>query len=443
MPANDSAALIVARFLKTNNYTQSFEAFIQEAGLSEDAGDVTSSGLTLERLLEEKRLYDQSANFEKLNLSSDDNDQGWATSAPSSAHVIETLPSRTNVLNVLVDAAADSNQARLIASTSDRRINIIDLPAKTLSASWSDVQDAPVLSQLLLRGKYHVSASMSGSLVMADVESGKTIVRRKDHTKYIVDLAPYDAAESLLLASAGWDNVVNIYTLDVAESLTCELLTSIKLPTKPESILFAKHPLSNQPILVLTRTDSSHLFFYSAEKDSVMLGQQNLAPHSNAWVAFTPASIALCPADGSTIAAATNSTPHMKLLIVRLLFPTVEGRAVTTPQTPREVALAQQARADREHEAIKLHCNTMSTQTPYSTPLVVWRPNGKGVWVNSDDGIIRGIDILSGKVVSELKGHENGSKVRTLWAGNTSEQSETAERLVSGGFDHKLVLWTP
>lgn len=83
--------------------------------------------------------------------------------------------------------------------------------------------------------------------------------------------------------------------------------------------------------------------------------------------------------------------------------------------------------------------------------------------MNGDDGVIRGIDVQTGKIVATLGpakgvgsgdggdedgdgeggGHEVGSKVRCLWAGwvNDGDQGEREEWLVSGGFDRRLIVW--
>ena len=150
----------------------------------------------------------------------------------------------------------------------------------------------------------------------------------------------------------------------------------------------------------------------------------------------------------------------MKLLIVRLLIPpwNHEGLAALPSQTaasnqsvdPETTDLhpASQGRAllalhEREAAAIQIHCTTMAPQTAYSTPALAWRPGGTGVWVNSDDGVIRGIEASTGKVVATLKGHEPGSKIRCLCAGLVEAGDSTEEWLVSGGFDHKLIIWKP
>jgi hypothetical protein len=149
----------------------------------------------------------------------------------------------------------------------------------------------------------------------------------------------------------------------------------------------------------------------------------------------------LHPSDPSLVALATSHLPHMKLIIVRLLFPGVEAQAALggTQASQARTALALQ---DKEDTAIRLQVSTLAPQTPYSTPVVVWRPDGSGVWVNGDDGVVRGIEVKTGKVVTMLKGHEAGTKVRTLWAGEVVDGDTHREVLVSGGFDKRVFIWT-
>lgn len=73
-----------------------------------------------------------------------------------------------------------------------------------------------------------------------------------------------------------------------------------------------------------------------------------------------------------------------------------------------------------------------------------WRPDGCGVWVNGDDGVLRGLEARTGKIVATLKGgHDAGSKIRSVWAGMVSVDGEEQEWVVSGGFDKKLIVWKP
>jgi hypothetical protein len=103
MSKQASAAAIVARYLKANNYAQvsvdpiirdiidresidhqaqTLNAFIEEAGLSQDAGDTNGGDLTLETLLDEKNKFDISLRFEKLGVN--DDQRGWSRPGESS-----------------------------------------------------------------------------------------------------------------------------------------------------------------------------------------------------------------------------------------------------------------------------------------------------------------------------------------------------------------------
>lgn len=454
MPAKDSSAAIVARFLKSNNYIESYDAFIREAGLPPDAGTVSRGDLTIEKLLEEKKTFDMSAQFEKLGTA-DDAVTGWTAPSPANASVIDSLPSSSNILNATVEKLVIGGDSKdlIFATTADRRVNILDAPSYALTSSANSLQDSPILSYTVFREKYLILASMSGQIVIADLE-GNIIDKRRDHAKYIINTRIFDDADKPLLATAAWDNKINIYALPASDTPTLgEPIATINLPSKPESIIFLGHPDSAQPILLISRTDSTHLYYYTTETEPRLLGRQNLAPHSIAWVAFTPSALAICPTDPSLLACATSAVPSMKLLIVRMLIPPwdTESEPASAPiirtsllddnpsatETQASQARAALALADKEDAAIQIHCTTLAPQTAYSTPAVAWRPDGSGVWVNGDDGLIRGIEAASGKIIATLKGHEAGSKVRCLWSGSVSGE----EWLVSGGFDQNLIVW--
>lgn len=343
----------------------------------------------------------------------------------------------------------------LLASSADRRLHVVDLPTHHLRASLAGLQDSPVLSSALVQRRILLTASMSGQLIASNID-GTILDKRKDHSKYAVKVVVFQSPDGqIAVATAGWDCKVHVYRPSTSSTKfqLGEPVVTIALPSKPEAILFTSHPDNGEPTLLITRTDSNHIFFYTIESEPRLLGKQNLAPHSNAWVAFTPSALALSPTDPTLVAVGTSTVPHMKVLLVRLLIPPYTGtpapaqpvavRASLLDDTPATETQASQARAalavaDREDAAILIHCNTFAPQTPYSTPAVAWRPDGSGVWVNGDDGAIRGIEASTGKIISTLQGHEEGSKVRCLWAGEVGDE----ELLVSGGFDQRLIAWS-
>jgi hypothetical protein len=161
--------------------------------------------------------------------------------------------------------------------------------------------------------------------------------------------------------------------------------------------------------------------------------------------------MALSPHDPGLLAVATSTLPHMKVIIVRLLFPSREAKDETNIDaavTQASQALEALTLQNREDAAILVQANTFAPQMAYSTPQIAWRPDGSGIWVNGDDGVVRGIETKTGKVVAMLKGgHEPGSKVRSVWSGRVKFSDEGGketgheEWVISGGFDKRLIVW--
>ncbi|OJJ47883.1 hypothetical protein ASPZODRAFT_63761 [Penicilliopsis zonata CBS 506.65] len=483
------ASTLVARFLRANNYTETLDAFIHEAGLPVDAGQAGRHEWTIEQLLEEKQAYDQSLKFERHGDGHEEKDI-WTVPAPAQPSIVET---RSNLLASSVDSwqgpmtEQDSSQTRpsyIVATGADRQVHLVRTrPEHDIATSLAGLSDSPILSYVSTQdGAYMFMTSMSGHLLL--LHGSEVVDRRKEHTKYAVQVVAYEdhSTGKLWVATAGWDMKIFVYSITLAPG-GCPLTTigepvgRIDLLSNPESMLFLRHPDTGDLVLLASRRDSTYLFYYqvgqapvpsperaseddgtvgSAPYECRLLGKQNLAPHSTAWVAFSPACLAVSPHDPSLLAVATSTLPHMKLIIVRLLFPPIKRlddgsvesfaereRSMAAPETQAAQALAALSLQNREDAAIVIQTNTFAPQTAYSTPQVVWRPDGSGIWVNGDDGVVRGIEAKTGKVVAILKeGHEPGSKVRTIWAGWVKDEKEQRQEwLISGGFDKRLVIW--
>lgn len=355
----------------------------------------------------------------------------------------------TNVLCV-----RGGNDESLAISTANNTCNFVSVKSPYAAIANNALRaDSPILSTVFLQKHYVASTCMSGKVIIHDTQTGKLIAERRDHTKWAVHIAAHESNESMLIATAGWDQKIHIYsvfkplaTISDLEPPACTLTIS----TNPECLVFVTHPDTGILYLIVSRRDSSFLHYYQINVDatqartSIMTaGRQNLAPHSNAWVAFTPSALASHPSDPTLIAIATSHLPHLKVIIVRLLFPDPlsAGSQSSVPQTQASVARADLALQDKEDAAINLQVSTQAPQTPYSTPQIAWRPDGSGVWVNGDDGVVRGVEAKTGKVVALLRAHEVGSKVRTLWAGYLEGEGSRREILVSGGFDKKVFIW--
>lgn len=455
MASDQTSAILVARFLKANHYTGTLQAFLKEANLPEKAADTNSGDWTLEKLIEEKVQFDTSLNFEKKD---NEASHGWSKPAPSIAREPE-LHIDSNVLCVAGSFDSDS----LSISTANNTCSFVSTRAPySAFTSRTFKADSPILSTTIYAtGLRTASTTMSGKLMIHDRQTGELLAERRDHGKWAVHVAawmlPQDYDRHMLIATAGWDQKVHIYNIRAqnpeADQQALNIpppIYTITLPSNPESMVFVTNPDTNKLYLVVSRRDSSFIHYYRIEArgpaapDEMSVapaGRQNLAPHSNAWVAFTPSALALHPSDPTLLAIATSHLPHLKVILVRLLFPDTPSTQGFTeappPQTQAAMARADLALQDREDAAITLQVSTQAPQTPYSTPQIAWRPDGSGVWVNGDDGVIRGVQAKTGKVVALLRAHEAASKVRTLWAGLVDDR----EILISGGFDRKCFIW--
>lgn len=330
-----------------------------------------------------------------------------------------------------------------------------------LTKSLSALADSPIISHTSLQdGKYLLTACTSGQL---NLSKGEEIVdRRKDHAKFAVKVITYQEESRIWVATAGWDMKIFLYSIIPSSSGDLSLgepVAVIKLKTLPESILFVRNRDTDDLILLVSRSDSTMIYYYDVKPPTTspstetqpyelpLLGTQNLAPGSNAWVAFTPSCLAISPRDPNLLAVATSSlSEFMRLMIVRLLFPTnvtTQRPPPTEPETQVIQAMEALTIQNREDAAILISASTLAPQSNYSNPQVVWRPDGSGVWVNGDDGVIRGVEAKTGKLIASLKnGHEFGSKVRTIWAGWVDvEDGKREEWVVSGGFDKRLIVW--
>lgn len=440
--------------------------------------------MTIEQVLQEKKTFDVTLAFEKTGI--DDVKKGWKEPgmskdefgvkqllrrvAPSKPQVVESLESNSNVLHASIEAIEDHEEAgrsrlAVVASGADKKVHCIDTvpPFSSLPSSiyGQTPSDSPVLSCTTLFKKYMLTSSMSGKLTLHNLSNGLVINERKDHQKYVVKVIAKEDGDVAWIATAAWDSKIYVYRVQVSDGHIQEMgepRAELKLPTNPESIIFIDHPEIAMPVLLVSRRDSTFLYYYalpehitaaaaSSPLSLVYLGRQNLAPHSNAWIAFTPSALALSPTDPGLLAVATSAVPHMKLIIVRLMVPPPPSADGTIPSAPAPLTQASQAQSelaqqDREAAAILIHCTTLAPQTPYSTPALAWRPDGSGVFVNGDDGVVRGLEANTGKIITTLKGgHEVGSKIRCICAGYDSLVGGQ-EIVVSGGFDRKLVVWS-
>ncbi|ETN36944.1 uncharacterized protein HMPREF1541_07931 [Cyphellophora europaea CBS 101466] len=479
MTGANSPRFIVARYLQSQGYQQTLETFITETDLSPGAATTNPGDWDLEEIIKEKSLFDQNLNFEKDSAATR---TGWSEPCPQHP----SQPEGANLANGLA-VTADPKSGSIIASFVNNTVGFWDtarpvVPTLGILSAGRNILSLAATEQFLL------TSQMDGSVSIHDIGTFRTLATIKAHSSYAVQVVPTWDNGNLLVATAGWDKKISIHYPQIrdqprdAEAAPSAItfpatFTTLSAPHNVQSLIFARHPDTSALYLIYTARDSIYLHYVlltpnPATNDSheatstpytaTPAGRQSLAPQQHAtWTSFTPSWIEACPTDPTLLAIATSHTPSMKLILARLLFP-----SATSTSTSNTSSLHPQT-GTQDELAIKLVCTTSAPQNDYSTPRCAWRPDGSGVWVSGDDGVVRGVDAETGKVVVSLKprkengrgegllGHDPGSKIRALWAGVIGDEDVDDEGqgqgqgqgqgrrevLISAGFDRKVLIW--
>lgn len=179
----------------------------------------------------------------------------------------------------------------ILASTADRRLNVLRPDTRTLLQSHTQLQDSPILSYTIVKQRFLICSAMSGKVVIYDSQNDQLVAQRKDHAKYVVHVASFETDGHVYVATAGWDSKVLLYECRLcADTITFEdPIGSILLPSNPEEIVFTRQPDSDRLYLLITRRDSTFIFYYEIDGEALsspvskpvtipLAGKQNLAP---------------------------------------------------------------------------------------------------------------------------------------------------------------------
>lgn len=215
--------------------------------------------------------------------------------APSIPMIID-LPTSANLLQssleyLHVSGGSEKAQPLILASTADRRLHVLFPDTKNLVQSHAQPHDSPILSYTVVQQRFLICSSMSGKVVVYDSRKDQLVAHRKDHAKYVVQVASYESGDHVWLATAGWDQKVLLYECRTTEdSFRVEdPVGTIQLPSNPEALLFRREPDGNKLYLLVTRRDSTFIYYYEIAGDVLLSsssrpvimpisGKQNLAP---------------------------------------------------------------------------------------------------------------------------------------------------------------------
>ena len=421
----------------------------------------------------------------------------------------------------------------LVATTAARRVYVFDVaahPHPALVADWMPA-DSPVLDWHVLTPRFSLGTCMSGLVFVWANDWAKRVCERRDHRKFLVRAAvcvrnvqhqeEEDASSSdgttaavdtgrrnFYVVTAGWDHRIFVYNLSLpsdssssssssaaaeAPPTLSDPIAQLDLPTLPEDIhLHEAGGRTDRPRACAPRLGRA-ILLCSARSDGA--GIADACP-SRRPVGAVPSDLFGRLAHRSP-RAGRHDVEHARYAarrgahagsrrgrgcgmptLVRVSQPKTRKNRSSSSSRPRRRSepdwLLQRKTHARRQSAPRAPRTRL--RRPIARRAPVWRPDGSGVWVTGDDGVIRGIETGSVKVVARLGaaaaggnddgdgdetrhgtgtalpqesstqrfvGHEVDSKVRDLWAGwlDIRGSGDREECVLSAGFDRRCILW--
>lgn len=375
---------LVAKYLQKKGYNFAYEGIQKDIpGIQhdlEEAGDLEGTLLSVRGFMTETKREEAKPQF---------------LTYPSSSTAI-TKSSLSSGFVVAVAFVADN----VVVATADKLIQVYSLDGqlkhKILNLHGNAVIRA-IRAFYPLEEKNEqplmVTAGMSGLVVVSDLE-GNILAEIKAHSKFVNSL---DVYKNCIVSSSYDKSVALLSYKEKALARNADLI----LPSIPTSVCFLASADHDLRVLV-GRQEYSSITLYDAslkEQDKIKLWDADFGSFGNT---FCPMYIAVDP-ENKRIAVGTDHIPYMRIILIDAIsLKVIDNFTSFTPQNQ------------------------------YSAPQISWSSDGTGIWTISDDGVIRGVDTATGKVVSELKGHED--RIRSLHVKKDGS-------IVSGGADKKVILW--
>lgn len=412
----------VAHFLKDNGYLETLKTFEAEHGkqiTTELPHDESLTDIITDRLKylsTEPQVQDSHDKIldEELRSIKEKQFKEWAVPFPNVSHEIAKID------DLVIDSAIMhfDNKNYLILATSARELVVVDIESSSEVFRRKNVIGDVVIRKIAVTSNAVVLCGMQGKAFLCKFSHGMLELNieaeRQIHARLVVDVKVVSWREQDYLVSLGWDYLVKVFKIE--ENDICPVGEPFKLANQGScmdacvykdriTVLVGKSEITLMDVLCMGEEQKLSLDCRIALNDAEFSA-----------AGFTPMCVRIHQSGENVplVAVGTSHEPFMRAVIVTL----------------KQVGIAAQETVQRNQ--IIANLNTLSPQDKYSQAILDWRPDGTGLWVLGDDGVIRGIDLSSGKVSAELSGHEG--RIKTL--------NVLTNLLVSCGTDRHILKWT-
>lgn len=455
----------IAKYLKQNGFKTALAAFEKESGLtaksSTDEIDVDLTELVQQWSLKDKQLQSSRANLSLLDRPLSKNLNPAVILTLESIHAVNilsveyrNLPNRR--LSTSGAAVTSSHIPTVITSAADKTVKFTNLETGEVYEVFSHHNAAVLCTDFHPRRSYlMLSGSLDGTAVLTDCLEREVLQTFSDQRRFVTRALFDPTGEYIAISS--YDKCVCIYKADVvdkdhpAHRPNYTLLHKEKLDTNPETLLW----LPDTSHVIVTCRNDNYIHYINMKDLKVTL--YNMNPNGDDHVSFSALDSSLYPSNGTsystslTSTLADASTPTGS--VVQKDVPAVYLALLTSAPISAPNAssggrlLLYELHSSKQVKTIYL----TAPMDDYTTPRHTWVQDGKGAVITGDDGILRVVEIKSGKTMYELKApidklssdmaefgmFAGGTVIKDVWSGVLNGQ----EIVMAVGYDKKVRVW--
>lgn len=412
----------IAHFLKENGYHKTFKTFENEHGkqiVAELPSDESLVDIITDRM---KYLTTEPPTNSSLDLllSKDLREikknqiKHWSTPYPKVSSEI------AKINDLVIDSAVMTlgDKEMVVMSTSAKSLIVVDLETGSEVLRLANAIGNIVIRKIVVTTDYIVLCDMQGKAYLCefskDILELKIISQTQIHARLIVEARCVRWNNQDFLVTMGWDFLVKVFQID--ENGIHSFGESFKLANQGscmDACVF-----NDTIVIVVGKSEITLLDVIRVGDDRKLALYCRIALNDAEFSAsgFSPMCVKVY-SDGRgvpLVAIGTSQEPFMRAIIVSL----------------NEVGRTDDGVIRRNQ--IITNVNTMCPQDKYSQAVLEWRKDGSGLWVLGDDGVIRGVDLSTGKIAVELSGHDG--RIKSL--------AVSSSTLISGGTDRRILQWS-
>lgn len=409
----------IAHFLKENGYDETLKTLEKEHG-SQISTDLPHDEALTDIITDRMKYLTTQPSSDSQHDSWLDKDlaqikasqfKEWSAPYPSKFEELATL----NDLVISSDVFRTNDKAYFIGGTSGKSLVVLDLETGKTVLDIQDVIGKVVIRRIVVSSQYVLLCGMNGKVYVGSFSDGMDsfdlVFEEQIHARLITDVKVVLWNNEDHLVTMGWDFLVKVWKIT---SMGLEQLGEpYKLANQGtcfdacvyREILYVTVGKNEITLMDVLRMDGSQQLQLDCR---IALNDAEFSASG-----FTPMCIRILNQGGyPLVAVGTSHEPFMRVVIV------------TLKDVGSEVA-------DIKRNQIIANINTMSPQDKYSQANIEWRYDGSGLWIMGEDGTIRGLDILKQSVALELKEHEGRIKSSTTFE----------DVIVTCGTDKLILKW--